>query len=87
MAAVLDRPLFAVGDAEGSALGAAALGLHALGHSPQLEDAPAMLASLDVADPDGVNPDALLVATYARTRTAVPRYIDALDAVAELYRS
>src|SRR5207249_6961803 len=44
MAATLDRPLHAVGAAEGTALGAAALGLFALGRAPQLSDAVAQLS-------------------------------------------
>ena len=36
MAASLERPLYVVGDAEGTALGAAALGLFALGRADDL---------------------------------------------------
>lgn len=87
MAGVLDRPLYALDDAEGSALGAAALGLHALGRSPRLEDAPAMLTDPHSAAADRVDPDASLVAVYARTRIYVPQLLDALQAVAELFRT
>ena len=40
MAATLDRPLHAVGDAEGTALGAAVLGLVGLGRAARLDEAP-----------------------------------------------
>ena len=87
MAAVLDRPLHAVGDAEGSALGAAALGLYALGLSPRLEDAPAMLSTAPSSVAHGVQPHPSLVEVYARTRATLPRLVDALDAVADLFRA
>jgi gluconokinase len=84
LAAVLDRPLYVGGDAEDTALGAAALGLHALGRCPQLEQALAMITgpqpSVTRTDPDPV-----LVATYSRTRDLVRHFIAALDAVADLF--
>jgi gluconokinase len=85
MAATLDKPMQAVGDAEGSALGAAALGLHAVGLSPRLEDAPAMLGVTFSQDDLRVEPDPSLVSVYAHARTAVPRLADALEAVAGLF--
>jgi gluconokinase len=87
LAAVLDRPLLSVGDAEGSALGAAALGLHALGRSPRLEDAVALLVPPEAVVTEHVQADASLVTVYVRARTAVPRLVDALDAVADLFRT
>lgn len=87
MAAALDRPMQAVSDAEGSALGAAALGLHALGLSPRLEDAPAMLGVTPSQDGLRVEPDPSLVSVYAATRAAVPRLVEALGAVADLFGS
>ena len=86
MAAVLDRPLHLAGDAEGSALGAAALGLYALGLSPRLEDAAAMLSAAPSTVSDGIRPDPSLAEVYARTRATLPRLVDALDAVAGLFR-
>ena len=85
MAAVLDRPLHALGHAEGSALGAAALGLHALGRSRRLADAPALLVDSRTADAGCIHADPSLVATYARARAATPRLVRALDGVAELF--
>ena len=51
MAATLDRPLYVVGDAEGTALGAAALGLFALGRAPDLGGAVAQLSDPAAAAP------------------------------------
>ena len=85
LAAVLDRPLYIGGDAEDTALGAAALGLHALGRCPQLEDALAMITGSQ-PPVDRIDPDPLLVATYSRTRDLVPQLITALDAVAAMFR-
>lgn len=51
VAATIDRPVVFASDAEGSALGAAALGLYALGRAPDLASAP---ATLDPAIADGV---------------------------------
>jgi gluconokinase len=82
LAATLDRPLVAVGDAEGTALGAAALGLLALGHADSLEAALRLLPSPSMSEP--VAPDPALVQVYARSRAAVPELIRALGAVADL---
>jgi gluconokinase len=82
LAATLDRPLVAVGDAEGTALGSAALGLLALGRADSLEDALALLPSPSMSEP--VNPDPELVEIYARSRAALPGLIRALGAVADL---
>lgn len=84
LAGVLDRPLHALGSTEGSALGAAALGLYALGRARRLEDAPALLVDPHAADAQRVPPDPALVARYARTRTEIPRLIHALQDVAEV---
>lgn len=82
LAATLDRPLTAVGDAEGTALGAAALGLLALGHADSLEAALELLPSPSMSE--RVEPDRALVETYARSRAALPGLIRALDQVADL---
>jgi gluconokinase len=86
MAAVLDRPLYSGGHAEGTALGAAALGLYALGRCPRLEDAPAMLTGPQSPATVRFDPDPQLVAAYSRTRTLVPQLVGALAPVAELFR-
>jgi gluconokinase len=87
MAAVLDRPMHAAGDAEGTALGAAALGLHALGLSPRLDDAPAMLYGPPSSVTHQIRPDPSLVEVYARTRATLPRLVDTLDTVSNLFRA
>jgi gluconokinase len=84
MAATLARPLRVVGDAEGTALGAAALALVGLGRAPTLDDAVVALFH-DAEPPLAVSPDPDLVATYARQRGLVPDYIAALDGVAGLF--
>ncbi|MEZ5120318.1 MAG: gluconokinase [Solirubrobacterales bacterium] len=83
MAAALARPIHVVGDTDGTALGAAALGLFALGLSPAPERAAAALAGPDVTPP--VMPDPALVAAYDETRAAIPALIAALDPVATLF--
>ena len=85
LAAALDRPLHTVGDAEGTALGAAALGLFALGRAPGLTEAVAALAGPDTATTTPpVIADRALVAVYERMRAAVPELIEALAPVAAL---
>ena len=83
-AAMLGRSIDVVGNAEGTALGAAALGLFGLGRSPSLPDAVAELSAS--GPPETVDADPELVATYDRLRASVPELIDALGAVAGLLR-
>jgi gluconokinase len=81
MAAALGRPVRVVGDAEGTALGAAALALRALGQAPTLHGA--VLALFDGGEPPlAITPDPALVAVYDRQRGLVVDYIAALDGVA-----
>lgn len=87
LAAVIDRPLFTVGAAEGSALGAAALGLFALGQADSLEGALALVQSPAESDAELVAADAELVATYAAARARLPWLVDSLGAVADLFRT
>jgi gluconokinase len=82
LAATLDRPLVAVGDAKGTAVGAAALGLLALGCADSLEAAVAMLPSPTMSE--RVEPDPELVEVYAASRAALPGLIRALNPVADL---
>ncbi|GAB2844725.1 FGGY family carbohydrate kinase [Actinocorallia aurea] len=57
VAAMVDRPTAFVSAAEGTALGAAALGLHALGHAPELASAPLLLGPCqDAVEPVGADP-------------------------------
>ncbi|MDI3403405.1 gluconokinase [Streptomyces cavernicola] len=85
IAAVLDRPVHLVADAEGSALGAAALGLHALGRAPRLADAPALLGA--PAPENGVPVPASPADTelYRTVRAAIPRLLSSYTAVADLF--
>jgi gluconokinase len=78
MAAALDRPLRVVEGAEGTALGAAALGLFALGRAPSLTDAMEQLAGPDHLQPAPVAVPQDLIATYARLRSMVPMLVDAI---------
>jgi gluconokinase len=85
LAATLDRPLVAVGDAEGTALGAAALGLLALERADTLEAALAQLPSPSMSEPIAADPE--LVRAYAGARAALPELMRALGAAAELLSS
>ena len=85
MAATLDRPLFVFGSAEGTALGAAALGLFALERAPRLDDALAQLIPPDTPAPSPVEANPDLVATYAAQRTSLPQLIGDLEQVAALF--
>jgi gluconokinase len=84
MAATLDRPLHAIGDAEGTALGAAALGLFALGRAPGLGDALAHLSPPPASEPPPTIAGRDLVITYDRLRASVPELVESLAPVAEL---
>lgn len=85
IAAAFNRPLTISASREGTALGAAALGLYALGMSPDLISAVDRLRSettlVEVIPDDGE------VVTYRRLRTAIPKLLRAYDQVAELFES
>lgn len=85
MAATLDRPLQTVGAAEGTALGAAALGLLALGRATQLGEAVAQLSPPSADEPPPVVADPALVGAYDRLRASVPELIRSLVPVADLF--
>jgi gluconokinase len=85
LAAMLDRPLSVVGDAEGTALGAAALGLVGIGRAASPAEAVAELSDPAAAPPASVECRPELVATYERLRTSVPDMLHALDGVAGLF--
>jgi gluconokinase len=85
MAAMLDRPLQIAGEAEGTALGAAALGLFALGRASTLPDALALLTDRGAPAPDRVHSDPDVVATYDRVRASIPTLIDDLAPVGDLF--
>lgn len=84
MAGVLGRPLVVEAGAGGTALGASALGWHALGGAPDL---PTALATLRGPDGDRT-PVAVLdedVETYARLRAGFPGLIRSYTAVAAAF--
>jgi gluconokinase len=85
MAAMLARPLQIVGDAEGTALGAAALGLLGLGQTTTLADALALLADPAAPAPSRIDADPRLIEIYDRLRAGIPRQIRELDRVADLF--
>jgi len=87
MAAHLDRPLRVVAAAEGTALGAAALGLLALGRADELDDALRQLNPRQAATSQSIEPDPGLVETYQRLRGDLPRLITALEATASLFNA
>jgi gluconokinase len=84
MAAMLARPLHVVGDAAGTALGAAALGLFALGGAPELADAANQMAGPEAAPAAVVEPDRELVARYDLMRGSLPALAAGLGEVAAL---
>lgn len=79
LAAALGRPIGFAASAEGSALGAALLGMTALGMLGSLDDAAALVAVTDVEEPD---PAAAEV--YARM---LPAFAAAQDAVAPIVQA
>ncbi len=85
MAAVLARPLQVVGEAEGTALGAAALGLFALQRASTLSDAVTLLADPSASEPPTVVADPKLIATYQRVHARIPQEIRELERVAGFY--
>jgi gluconokinase len=85
MAAMLDRPIHVIGEAEGTALGAAALGLFALGRAPSLTGAVTELSGTGGPPPETVEPDRELAATYDALRASVPGLAAKIGTVAELF--
>lgn len=83
LAAALDRPLTITASREGTALGAAALGLYALGLAPDL------VSAVDKLQPEvtvgDVTPNPDDVSTYRHLRTVIPGLLKAYDEVAELF--
>jgi gluconokinase len=85
VANMLDRPLSVVSDAAGTALGAAALGLFALGRAPTLDSAVALLTGVETPTPPAVPVDAATVQVYDRLRSSIPHMIGGLGDVARLF--
>jgi gluconokinase len=85
MTAMLDRPVQIVGDAEGTALGAAALGLYALGQAASPTAAVADLLGGGEVAVETVEPDPALVKTYEELRGSIPTLVEELEKVAGLF--
>jgi gluconokinase len=84
MAAMLGRAILVVGDAEGTALGAAALALFALGLASDLGVAVADLSGEDPGRAATIEPEPALVDTYDHLRASIPGLILGLSKVAGL---
>lgn len=85
MAATLGRPLVVVTDAEGTALGAAALGLLGLGRAPTLADAVAELSDPATPDPPSVKAEAEAVAVYDGLRRRLAELVAELGPVSAAF--
>lgn len=85
MAAMLARPVYVVDGAEGTALGAAILGLLGIGGAPTLTDAASRFTDPGEAPLAAVAVDPALAAIYDRLYSSVPAMIGSLDAVAALF--
>ena len=85
LAAVLDRPLRVAGDAEGTALGAAALGLVAIGRAGSPAEGLAMLSDPSAAPPQPVERMPDTVAAYAGVRASIAPLLVALGGVGALF--
>ena len=77
MAAALDRPMTVAGDEDGTALGAAALGLVALGAASDLDDALSALGGVSAASTP-ITCDVEQVAAFAGIRERLGSLLDAL---------
>lgn len=86
LAAVLGRPLRVVSSTSGTALGAAALGLYALGRVGELAEGALVL---DPASRSGelVAPDPELVEVYARAAGRIPVLLREVQRAAEVFRT
>ena len=87
MAATLGRPFVVVEGADGTALGAAALGLVGLGCAATLVDALEMLSDPAAPEPVAVATDRDVVTAYEAVRASVAPLVAALDQVAAVFRS
>jgi gluconokinase len=85
LAGALGRPITVVGQAEGSALGAAALGLLALDLAADLPAALTALAPPHHAADETTTPDPALVAVYDHTRRTIAATVEQLAAVGRLF--
>ncbi len=85
VAATIGRPLVVVEGSEGTALGAAALGVVALGWAPTPVDAVAQVGDPDAAEPRPVDPDPEAVAVYDILRASLPALVADLASVAPAF--
>lgn len=85
VAGVLDRPLVVTDGAEGSALGAAALGLLGIGMASNLADALAMLSRPDAGQSEPTTAASRDVDAYRRLRAAIPPLLDSYADVRSLF--
>jgi gluconokinase len=85
MAGTLNRPLHVTAGAEGTAAGAAALGLFALDRAATLASAASTLAGEQTSVAVPVDPDD--AAAYALVRSRLPKLVRGYEAVAELFDS
>lgn len=85
LAATLARPLVVVGSERGTALGAAALGLVALGVAPTLRDGLAELTDPAAPPPIPVPMDPDSVSVYDRLRASVPDLVSRLGPTAAAF--
>ncbi len=85
VAASVGRPLHVVDDADGTALGAAALGLIAIGRAASFAEATSLLGVDPATPPPAVDVDPAAVETYEGARADLPRLVEHLGAVARAY--
>jgi gluconokinase len=85
LAGALGRDLEVVSAEQGSALGAAALGLRALGHADGLGTARSLLSRGASETVRTVAADPAIVRSFASIRESIPRMIGSLDSVAQLF--
>ena len=82
MAAMVDLPFEIVGETDGTALGAAALGIVGLGRAATLADALTLLVGPGGNAPEPVAVDPDLVRLYDGVRASIPERLDELERVA-----
>jgi gluconokinase len=85
MAAMINRPLEVVSEAEGTALGAAALGLFALRRAATLEAALGQLVDPSGAEPVPVSADPALVDVYDASRETIAARTAELERVGRAF--
>lgn len=87
LANVLDRPIIVTDGAEGSARGAAALGLIGIGRASSFHEALALLPGPITLSDNVTDPDPAAAKVYRQVRADIPRRLAELGRVAELFPS